>query len=172
MKKKIAAIVIACVLVLSVGGYFVYRYVLPSKEFSLEFSEYYQGAEDFEELEPLLNQYFGAVQAAYDKSDKENLESFVLDESYEDVGAILKEMYEVSSDKMGDFWSMADAEKSSYNAALKLYRLYLKTGLIVSEKDFLLVANYNHLYKPEWFAELNDFLLEAYDECANGNGEF
>ena len=170
MKKKIAAIVIACVLAISVGGYFVYQQCF--NRFSLEFSEYYQQAEDFEELEPLLNQYFGAVQAAYDRSDKQNLETFVWDESYEEVKNTLKEMSEISSDKMSGFFSMTEAEKGSYNAALKIYNSSLKINVLITEKDALLVANYNHLYKPEWFSELNDSLLEAYDEYANGNGEF
>ena len=67
---------------------------------------------------------------------------------------------------------MSDAEKVSYNAASKLYLCFLKTNLIIIEKKALLIANDDHLYKPYWFVELNDTLLDCYSEYANGNGEF
>lgn len=161
---------IVCGLMLSIGGYFVYQQFF--NQFSLEFSEYYQQAEDFEEIEPLLNQYFKAVQSAYDRSDKENLETFVLDDSYEAIADVLNEMNKRHSDKMGSFFSMSDAEKISYNAASKLYLCFLKTNLIIIGKEVLLIENDNHLYKPDWFIELNDTLLECYNEYANGNSEF
>ena len=161
---------VVCGLVLSIGGYFVYQQFF--NQFSLEFSEYYQQAEGFEEIEPLLNQYFNAVQSAYDRSDKENLETFVLDDSYEAIADVLNEMNEQHSDKIGGFFSMSDAEKVSYNAASKLYLCFLKTNLIIIEKKALLIANDDHLYKPYWFVELNDTLLDCYNEYANGNGEF
>lgn len=171
MKSKIIAIVVACVLLVSAGGYLVYQQFL--NQFSLEFSEYYQQAEDFEELEPLLNQYFGAVQAAYDRSDKENLETFVLDDSYEEVEAILSKKQKNHSDKFAEIVTLSPYEQEPYMAALKLYRLYLKVGLLISERDLIVISNTSDsIYNPEWFAELDASLLDVYDECANGNGEF
>lgn len=173
MKKKIVAIVVACVLAISVGGYFVYRYVLPNKEFSLEFSEYYQQAEDFEELEPLLNQYFGMVQAAYDRSDKQNLETFVLDDSFEEVEAILSQKQKIHTDKFAEVVTLTPHKQEPYMAALELYRLYLKVALLISERDFIVVSNTSgFIYNPEWFTELHDSLLDVYNECAYNNGEF
>lgn len=171
MKKKIVAIVVACVLAISVGGYFVYRYVLPNKEFSLEFSEYYQQAEDFEELEPLLNQYFGMVQAAYDRSDKQNLETFVLDDSFEEVAKILTDKRDAHSDTLGLSFYLSDDEQESYYAALDLYYHFSTLHLLILEKNALLVANNYHAPNPEWFNEFSDTFSEIYTEYALGNGE-
>lgn len=171
MKKKIAAIVIACVLALSVGGYFVYRYVLPSKEFSLEFSEYYQQAEDFEELEPLLNQYFSAVQEAYDKSDKENLETFVLDESYEEIFEILSDRQEEYDGKLDSLLSLSDEEQKAYLATLKLFHPFLKIHAFILEKDVLLVANDYRAPNVEWFEKFEKNLSDIYIEYTQGSGE-
>lgn len=171
MKKKIAAIVIACVLVLSVGGYFVYRYVLPSKEFALQFSEYYQQAEDFEELEPLLNQYFGAVQAAYDRSDKENLETFVLDESYEEIFEILSDRQDECDEKFDSLLSLSDEEQKNHLATLKLLFPFLKIHAFILEKNFLLAVNDGHVSNIEWFEKFETNLSDIYIEYAQGNGE-
>lgn len=170
MKSKIIAIVVACVLLVSAGGYLVYQQFL--NQFSLEFSEYYQQAEDFEELEPLLNQYFGAVQAAYDRSDKENLETFVLDDSYEEVFKILSDRQAKCDEKFNSIFSLDDDEQKSYLATLNLFHPFLKIHALILEKDVLLVANDYHAPNTAWFNKMSETLFEIYSEYANGNGEF
>lgn len=169
VKNKIVAIVVACVLIVSAGGYLVYQQFF--NQFSLEFSEYYQQAEDFEELEPLLNQYFGAVQAAYDRSDKENLETFVLDDSYEEVFKILSDKQDKCDEKFSSISSLDDDEQKSYLATLKLLHPFLKIHAFILEKDVLLVANDYHAPNSEWFNKMTEILFEIYSEYANGNGE-
>ena len=172
MKKKIVAIVIACVLAISVGGYFVYRYVLPNKEFSLEFSEYYQQAEDFEELKPLLNQYFGMVQAAYDRSDKQNLESFILGEDYEEAKQLLKQKNEEITDKSNNP-SLTNDEQKAYGIAFGAILPFAYVEYQISSCNLLIAgSNDGFAYNPDWFEELKDYLDETYVEYAEGNGRF
>lgn len=169
MKKKIAAIVIACVLVLSVGGYFVYQQCF--NRFSLEFSEYYQQAEDFEELEPLLNQYFGAVQAAYDRSDKQNLETFVLDESYEEARNNLKKRYDVCNSNFATSTTLNQVEMRAYAAELAMFLQFSEIETLIAERDVHLGFGYTQQNGKDWFSGLAKMLSDAYSEYANGNGE-
>ena len=52
---------------------------------NLTFSEYYQNADDFEKIYPLLNEYFACIENAYKESDKTDLNSFVLSDDYNDI---------------------------------------------------------------------------------------
>lgn len=165
MKKKILAAVLtlACSLSLSACA--------PSQGVTLEFSEYYQSADNFEEIEPLLNQYFSMVQAAYDNSDKTNLESFVLDDGYEEVADALKEISDEVSDNFDNI-SIYDKQALKQQAVqLKLIHPYLLVEVKIAEQNLLLSANYDHLEKPAWFTELEDKLSDTYAEYAEGDGE-
>lgn len=165
MKKKILAAVLALACSLSLSA------CAPSQGVTLEFSEYYQSADNFEEIEPLLNQYFSMVQAAYDNSDKTNLESFVLDDGYEEVADALKEISDEVSDGFSDALYKSEQGREAYAAQLRLLQPYLFVEYKIAEQNLLLSANYDHLEKPAWFTELEDKLSDTYSEYAEGDGE-
>ena len=52
---------------------------------NITFSEYYQNADDYEKIYPLLNEYFSCIQSAYDKYDKYDLDSFLLLYEYKNL---------------------------------------------------------------------------------------
>ena len=65
---------------------------------NLKFSEYYQNADDYEKIYPLINKYLYYIQNAYDKSDKSDLSSFVLSDEYTKVS---NQLSEISNDNSG-----------------------------------------------------------------------
>lgn len=167
MKKKILAAVIALACSLSLSA------CAPSQGVTLEFSEYYQSADNFEEIEPLLNQYFSMVQAAYDNSDKTNLESFVLDDGYEEVADALEEI----RDEIDDISIYDKQILKQHVIQLNLVHPYLLVHAKILERDAIVNAKSLEEQRtgerlqaenPEWFTELNEELSETYTEYVEG----
>lgn len=129
----------------------------------LVFSEYYQSAKDFEEMSPLLNDFFICVQNAYEKSDKLNFSSFVLADEYTYLSERLSAM---ADDTSGQF--VDGKVNNAYIARVKILRPYLYVEYHLAKKGLL---GFSNTENAEWFNELNDILLDSYNEYANGTGE-
>lgn len=173
MKKKILAAVLACSLSLSACA--------PSQGVTLEFSEYYQSADNFEEIEPLLNQYFSMVQTAYDNSDKTNLESFVLDDGYEEVADALEEIRDEITDSSSSISIYDKPALKQQSVQLKLVLPYSYIYIKIFERNAIVEAKLLEEQRtgeklqaenPEWFTELGEKLSETYTEYAEGNEEY
>ncbi|MBD5555224.1 MAG: hypothetical protein HDQ95_07795 [Roseburia sp.] len=129
---------------------------------NLTFSEYYQSADDYEKIHPLLNEYFSCVQNAYNNSDKSNLNSFVLSEDY--IG-VSNQLLEISNDDTG---FIVDGEinlSREYLARLQLLEPFLRAEVLLVEKTMLSSPN------EDWYSEMGEFLTATYSEYANGTGE-
>lgn len=135
-----------------------------TKEDSLNitFSEYYQNADDYEKIYPLLNEYFSCIQSAYDKSDKSDLDSFVLPDEYTNVS---NQLSKISNDNSGFIVDGKTNLSKEYLARLQLLEQYLRAEAIIAEKAMLSSPN------EEWFTNMNTFLTNALSEYENGTGE-
>ena len=167
MRKKILAAVIALACSLSLSA------CAPSQGVTLEFSEYYQSADNFEEIEPLLNQYFSMVQAAYDNSDKTNLESFVLGDGYEEVADSLTTMQtKLFNDFSVILRAGSDSAKQTYLAEAKLLEPFSHIEAKIAESTLLLEDTINnHVRDTDWSDDLSEIISDAHTEYAEGNGE-
>ena len=137
---------------------------------NITFSEYYQNADDYEKIYPLLNEYFYCIQNAYDKSDKSDLESFVLQDEYTNVS---NQLSEISNDNSGFIVDGKTNLSKEYLARLQLLEPYLEMQYFIKQKDLLLVGNGNSeiALNEEWFNEVNTFLANTFSEYENGTGE-
>ena len=129
---------------------------------NLTFSEYYQNADDYEKIYPLLNEYFSYVQSAYDKSDKSDLNSFVLSDDYINIS---NQLSEISNDNSGFIVDGKTNLSKEYLARLQLLEPYLQAEVLLAEKAMLSSPN------EEWFNEVAVFLTSTYSELQNGTGE-
>lgn len=129
---------------------------------NITFSEYYQNADDYEKIYPLLNEYFSYIQSAYDKSDKSDLNSFVLPNEYTNVS---NQLSEISNDNSGFIIDGKTNLSKEYLARLQLLEPYLRAKVIIAEKAMLSSPN------EEWFTNMNTFLTNALSEYENGTGE-
>lgn len=134
---------------------------------NLKFSEYYQNADDYEKIYPLLNKYFSYVQNAYDKSDKSDLNSFVLSDDYINVS---NQLSEISNDNSGFIVDGKTNLSKEYLARLQLLEPYLEMEYFVKQKDLLSVGNGNSekALNEEWFSEMEEFLTNTISEYENG----
>lgn len=137
---------------------------------NLTFSEYYQSADDYEKIYPLLNEYFSYVQSAYDKSDKSDLNSFVLSNNYVNVSSQLSE---ISNDNSGFIVDGKPNLSKEYLARLQLLEPYLQMEYYIAQNDLLLLGNGNSeaVLNEEWFNEVDSFLTNTFSEYENGEGE-
>lgn len=129
---------------------------------NITFSEYYQNADDYEKIYPLLNEYFSCIQSAYDKSDKSDLESFVLPDEYTNVS---NQLSETSNDNSGFIVEGKTNLSKEYLARLQLLEPYLRAEVLLTEKEMLSSPN------EEWYTNVNTFLTDALSEYENGIGE-
>ena len=129
---------------------------------NITFSEYYQNADDYEKIYPLLNEYFSCIQSAYDKSDKAELGSFVLPDEYTNVS---NQLSEISNDKSGFIVDGKTNLSKEYLARLQLLEPYLRAEVLLAEKGMLSSPN------EEWFNEVNTFLINTFSKYKNGTGE-
>lgn len=129
---------------------------------NITFSEYYQNADDYEKIYPLLNEYFSCIQSAYDKSDKSDLESFVLPDEYTNVS---NQLSEISNDNSGFIVDGKTNLSKEYLARLQLLEPYLQIEVLLTEKSMLSSPN------EEWFMNMNTFLTNVFSEYENGTGE-
>ncbi len=129
---------------------------------NIAFSEYYQNADDYEKIYPLLNKYFSCMQSAYDKSDKSDLESFVLQDEYTNVS---NQLSDISNDNSGFIVNGKTNLSKEYLARLQLLEPYLRAEVLLVEKEMLSSPN------EEWFTNVNTFLTNALSEYENGTGE-
>lgn len=137
---------------------------------NITFSEYYQNADDYEKIYPLLNEYFSYIQSAYDKSDKSELDSFVLPDEYTNVS---NQLSEISNDNSGFIVDGKTNLSKEYLARLQLLEPYLEMEYFIKQKDLLLVGNGNSkvALNEEWFNEVGAFLDNTISEYENGVGE-
>lgn len=137
---------------------------------NLSFSEFYQNANDYEKIYPLLNEYFSFIQNAYDKSDKSDLDSFVLSNEYTKVS---NQLSEISNDNSGFIVDGKINLSKEYLARLRLLEPYLEMEYYIKQKDLLLVGNGNSkvAFNEEWFNEVDAFLTNTISEYENGLGE-
>ena len=133
---------------------------------NITFSEYYQNADDYEKIYPLLNEYFSCIQSAYDKSDKSDLESFVLPDEYTNVSSQLSE---ISNDNSGFIVDGKTNLSKEYLARLQLLEPYLEMEYFIKQKDLLSVGNGNSkiALNDEWFNEVDAFLTATYSKYEN-----
>lgn len=129
---------------------------------NLTFSEYYQNADDYEIIYPLLNEYFSCIQNAYYASDKSDLNSFVLSDDYQNVS---NQLSEISNDNSGFIVDGKTNLSKEYLARLQLLEPYLQIEVLLAEKSMLSSPN------EEWFNKLDVFLTTTYSEYQNGTGE-
>ena len=129
---------------------------------NLTFSEYYQNADDYEKIYPLLNEYFSYVQSAYDKSDKSDLNSFALSDNYMNVS---NQLSEISNDNSGFIIEGKTNMSKEYIARLQLLEPYLQAEVLLAEKALLSSPN------EEWFVNMGTFLTDTLSEYENGEGE-
>ncbi len=137
---------------------------------NLTFSEYYQNANDYEIIYPLLNEYFSCVQNAYDASDKSDLNSFVLSDDYKNIS---NQLSEISNDNSGFIVDGKANLSKEYLARLQLLEPYLEMEYFIKQKDLLLTGNGNSeiVLNENWFTEIGNFLTTTYSEYQNGTGE-
>lgn len=137
---------------------------------NLTFSEYYQNADDYEKIYPLLNEYFSYVQNAYDESDKSDLSTFVLSDDYKSVS---NQLSEISNDNSGFIVNGKTNLSKEYLARFQLLEPYLEMEYFIKQKDLLSAGNGNLgiALNEEWFKEVDDFLITTYSEYQNGVGE-
>lgn len=129
---------------------------------NIAFSEYYQNADDYEKIYPLLNKYFSCMQSAYDKSDKSDLESFVLQDEYTNVS---NQLSDISNDNSGFIVDGKTNLSKEYLARLQLLEPYLQAEVYIAQKAMLSSPN------DEWFKEVDIFLTSTYSEFQNGTEE-
>ena len=129
---------------------------------NITFSEYYQNADDYEKIYPLLNEHFSCIQSAYDKSNKSDLESFVLPDEYTNVS---NQLSEISNDNSGFIVDGKTNLSKEYLARLQLLEPYLRAEVLLTEKEMLSSP------KEEWFMDINTFLTNTFSEYENGAGE-
>lgn len=129
---------------------------------NLTFSEYYQTANDYEIIYPLLNKYFSCIQNAYDTSNKSDLNSFVLSDDYQNIS---NQLSEISNDDSGLVVNGNTNLLKEYLARLQLLKPYLDVEELLAEKSLLSSPN------KEWFNKLDILLTATYSEYQNGTGE-
>ncbi len=132
---------------------------------NLTFSEYYQNADDFETIYPLLNEYFACIENAYKESDKTDLNSFVLSDNYNDISNQLSAISKDDS-KMRVNGELNTSDE--YIARIKIINPYLQMELHLSGKELLKTSNSTN---ENWFKELETILTEIYSEYENGTGK-
>lgn len=137
---------------------------------NLTFSQYYQNADDYDTIYPLLNEYFSSIQDAYNKSDKQDLDTFILPNEYKDISNSLAE---ISNDNSGAVVDGKTNLSEEYLARLKLLEPYLRMEYYLAQKNLLIVGNSSSEASPneDWFAKLNNLLSETYIEYETGTGE-
>lgn len=113
-----------------------------------------------------MNKYFSCIQSAYDKSDKSDLESFVLPDEYTNVSSQLSE---ISNDNSGFIVDGKTNLSKEYLARLQLLEPYLEMEYFIKQKDLLSVGNGNSkiALNDEWFNEVDAFLTATYSKYEN-----
>lgn len=134
-------------------------------EVNLTFSEYYQNADDYEKIYPLLNEYFTCIQNAYDESDKENFDTFKLPEKYSDITSQLST---ISNDDSGMIINGSINTSDEYLARIQLMNPYLQIEVHLREKELLETSNSS---SEEWFSELNTLLTDSYSEYQDNHDD-
>lgn len=163
MKNKCYAILIMAFLIIS--SLSACSSQTNSNSTTLIFSQYYQDADDFEEISPLLKAYFDCIQSAYDNSDKKDLNTFILPDEYINISKQLSEISNDNSDMIVDGKTNTSNE---YIGRLQLIEPYLQIEVKLQSKEMLQTSNTSN---EKWFTELNSLLSEIYSEYKNGDGK-
>lgn len=133
---------------------------------SLSFSDYYKEADGFDEIRPYLEEYFSYIRSAYEKSDKSDMESFVLAEGYESAKNTLAEFSQSNSDS----YENDESTLESSLAKLQLLEPYLQIEVMLNERTVLLSSS-KHVENEEWFQRLNTLVWDSIDEYRRGTGD-
>ena len=117
-----------------------------------------------------MNEYFSCVQSAYDKSDKSDLNSFVLSDDYMSIS---NQLSEISNDNSGFIVDGKTNLSKEYLARLQLLEPYLEMEYFIKQKDLYSAGNGNSAIalNEEWFKEVDAFLTATYSEYEDGIGE-
>lgn len=129
-----------------------------SKPFTISFSEYYRDADDFNKIEPALNQYFDCIKTAFEKSNEKSLESFTLPDTYSSIQSTLASLSQAETDLTSD----------TYLAKLNLLEPYLQIEVLLAERT-LLLSN-GDTTDEEWFERLDTLFWDSIDEYRRGDG--
>lgn len=132
---------------------------------TMSFSDYYQNADGFDEIEPALNLYFSCIRSAYDNSNKASLKSFKLADEYIDAKNALKKFSQSNGD-LSDILGNDDAMERTL-AKLKLLEPYLKIETMLEERLLLLEGDKN-AKDTQWFGSLNSLVWDSIDEYRRG----
>lgn len=135
---------------------------------TMTFSDYYQNAENFDEIEPQISIYFSCIRAAYDGSNKTDLESFSLPNEYSDAKSKLLSFVQTDID-LSDVLNSDDGLSRNI-AKEKLLRPFLQIDQMLSEKEVLLSTS-QHVENEQWFEDLNTLIWNSIDEYRRGTGE-
>lgn len=134
-----------------------------SKKPKLVIAEQYQIATDYKQIEPLLKEYFTIIEEAYNNSDKQNIETFILPDRYNEVDTALDNLQ--NSTDMSNIISGGDEAMIAYQKKLALLQPYLKIELKIAEKNLLGTAGNSS--NKEWFNSLSSTLTEAYEHYSS-----
>lgn len=136
-----------------------------SKKTELVIAEHYKTATDYEQIEPLLKEYFSIIEEAYNNSDKQKIETFILPDRYNEVDKALDDLQ--NSTDMSNIISGGDEAIIAYQKKLALLQPYLKIELKIAEKSVLETAGNNS--NEDWFNSLSSTLSEAYEHYISTN---
>lgn len=132
---------------------------------TMSFSDYYQNADSFDEIEPALNLYFSCIRSAYDNSNKVSLKSFELADEYIDAKNAL-EAFSQSNGDLSDVLGNDDVMEKTL-AKLKLLEPYLEIETMLKER-LLLLEDDKNAKDTQWFGSLNSLVWDSIDEYRRG----
>lgn len=138
----------------------------------ISFSEYYQSAEEFEEIRPQLEQYFLCIQSAYENSNKKDIESFELPEEYVEARDTLSSFYELHNERRDDIINIKDdsertAAEKKYLSTNRLLEPYLGIEAMIAGQKLLMLVS-SHVENEDWFEELDDLIKASVEEYRTG----
>lgn len=132
---------------------------------TLTFADSYSTALDYEQIAPLLEEYFSIVYNAYEHSDKQKLKTFELSSEYDDIVKQLEDL-NYSLD-LSELISAGDEAMEAYLQKLALYTPYRRIEIIIAKYDLLVAAG--NSTNEEWFDSLIDELENAYEQYSTGD---
>ena len=126
----------------------------------LVIAPHYKTALDYEQIEPLLKDYFSMMEESYANSDKQNLETFVFCDEYTEVVAVLRRLSE-STDMSTIIGSEDKQLMIACQKKLALLEPFLRVEVKISERNLLIAAG--HQSNEEWFESFESTLAKSYE---------
>ncbi len=134
-----------------------------SKTTELVIADYYKTATDYNQIEPLLKEYFSVLEEAYANSDKVEFDTFILPDRYNEVKTELNSLQGATD--ISDILSGGDDAMLAYQKKLALLQPYLEIEVEIAAKNLLVAAGTNS--DEEWFNTLYFAITEAYEYYSN-----